>query len=190
MQHSSPPRSAPALLVVVVVVLALVAGALLVAVGREASDGSRPRLAPVADRALRASRAEVRAAQLLRAWDTRRAAAWAAGDVEALARLYAAGSGAGRRDRDMLQVWIRRGLRVEDLRTQVLDVQVLEHRPGRWVVQVVDRLVSGVAVGPVARTALPRDSPTTRRVVLVEQLGSWRVASVQAVSAARSGAPP
>jgi hypothetical protein len=112
----------------------------------------------------------------LHAWDDRRAVAWATGDPHRLQALYAPGSPAGRADVAMLQAWHRRGLRVEGMQMQVLDVEVRRASATRLDLVVTDRLVGAVGVGPGVRLPLPRDGATTRRVVLVRDEGVWRVA--------------
>ena len=124
------------------------------------------------------------ASAVLHGWDDRRAAAWASGDPAALRSLYAPGSPAGRADAAMLGKWHRRGLRVEGIRMQVLEVDVRRAEADRLVLVVTDRLVGAVAVGPGVRLPLPRDGFTTRRVVLVRTGGAWRVA--QSVEGARA----
>src|SRR3954465_12835398 len=79
------------------------------------SPGGRPVGRPTAS-----ARVEARAAAVLGAWDHRRAAAWAAGDPESLAALYAPGAGAGVADVAMLGDWTDRGLTVRGLTTQLL----------------------------------------------------------------------
>lgn len=120
-------------------------------------------------------------AQVLHTWDERRSAAWAAGDPVALARLYRPGAAAGAADLAMLRAWQARGLRVEDLRMQLLAVETRHRTPGRLVLVVSDRLASGVAVGAGVRRPLPRDTVTTRRLVLVRVAGEWRVAQASPV---------
>lgn len=121
---------------------------------------------------------DVAAAQLLHHWDVRRAQAWSAGDERALGDLYTAGSTTGRADRSMLRSWSARDLRVEEMAMQLLAVRVRTWSEGRVVLVVTDRLSGGVAVGDGARMPLPRDSASTRRVVLRRVAGEWRVASV------------
>jgi hypothetical protein len=118
--------------------------------------------------------------EVLRAWDARRAEAWARGDARLLKALYTPGSVAGRQDRAMLRAWAARGLAVRDLRTQLLAVRVLRHAPSTWTLLVTDRLAVGVAVGRGRRRPLPRDEATTRTVRLRWVDGGWRVASVLA----------
>jgi hypothetical protein len=118
--------------------------------------------------------------ELLRAWDVRRAEAWARGDPRRLRALYTPGSVAGRHDRAMLRAWAARGLAVRDLRTQLLAVRVLRHTRSTWTLRVTDRLAGGTAVGRGPDRPLPRDEATTRTVLLRRLGGHWRVASVLA----------
>ncbi|MFD1248985.1 hypothetical protein ACFQ3F_14385 [Nocardioides ginsengisoli] len=110
---------------------------------------------------------------VLRAWDRARSAAWAAGDVAALGRLYVRRSRAGERDRAMLRAWLRRGLRVRGMVMQVLAVELRARTERRMVLVVTDRLAAGSVPGA---EALPRDGPTTRRLVF-RWAGRWRLAS-------------
>jgi hypothetical protein len=80
------------------------------------------------------------ATALLRDWDARRSAAYAAADVAALRRLYADGSVAGRRDVAVLLSYRSRGLRVVGLTTQLLDVRSEPGPAGAVVLRVTDRL--------------------------------------------------
>ena len=116
-------------------------------------------------------------ADVLHAWDERRAAAWAAADAPGLRSLYTAGSVAGRRDVAMLRAWSGRGLRVTGLRTQLLRVETRARTPYRLVLGVTDRLADGVVVP--GRVALPRDRPTRHLVTLRRVAGEWRVSSVR-----------
>jgi hypothetical protein len=145
--------------------------------GNPAAKPGRPTDAP--RRRVAADR-RVAALAVLRAWDVRRAAAWAAGDEAALAALYTDGSAAGRRDRAMLGRYGARGLRVRGMRMQVLAGKVLSRTAGRIVLVVTDRLAHGVAVGRGTRVVLPRDRATRRTIVLRRVAGEWRVAQVWA----------
>lgn len=122
-------------------------------------------------------------ARILAAWDERRAAAWAEGDPEALRDLYAAGSRTGAADVRLLRRYLRRGLTVEGLRTQLLALDVVGRSPGRLVLVVTDRVVAGHAVGGASPVALPADRASTRRIVLVRRNGrpgeEWRVAEAR-----------
>ena len=151
-------------------------------------DGAvAPERRVAADRRVEADR-RVAALGVLRAWDVRRAAAWAAGDEAALAALYTDGSAAGRRDRAMLGRYGARGLRVRGMRMQVLAGKVRSRTAGRIVLVVTDRLAHAVAEGRGTRVVLPRDRATRRTIVLRGVAGEWRVAQVwaQASPAART----
>jgi hypothetical protein len=126
-----------------------------------------------------------RPAAVLHDWDDRRAAAWSAGDVAGLRDLYVPGSAAGHADVAMLRAWRERGLRVEGMRMQLLDLDVRRASAARLDLVVTDRLTGAVAVGPGVRRPLPRDGLTSRRVVLVEREGAWRVADVRAAAGTR-----
>lgn len=114
-------------------------------------------------------------AAILARWDARRAAAWERGDAEQLAGLYVAGSRAGAADVRLLRRYASRGLRVADLQTQVLALDVVTRGPERLHLVVTDRVVGGTAVGRGRSVRLPRDRPSTRRVVLVLVDGRWLV---------------
>jgi hypothetical protein len=120
------------------------------------------------------------ASDVLRAWDEARSHAFAQGDVTALRRLYVPGSTAGTSDVRLLRAYARRGLRVEEMRMQVLSLEVQRHERRRPVLLVTDRLAGAVAVGEGGRTALPRDRASTRVVELRRNRrgAPWRVATV------------
>lgn len=134
---------------------------------------------PAAVTATAPDRAATAAARLLRSWDQARAAAWAAGDAEALRRLYRPGADAGRADVAMLRAWADRGLRVRGLATQLLAVQVVERAPGRWLLRVRDRVAAAVAVGNGVRHELPAHRAAESIVELVAADGVWQVRSVR-----------
>ena len=143
-----------------------------------AVEPTAPAVAPTSPvGATPASGPAVRAAAVLRAWDRARADAWARGSVGALRRLYVGGAGAS--DVRLLEGYRERGLRVRDLRVQVLALDVLHRRPGEWRLRVTDRLSAGTAVGPAGRQPLPRDRATTRTLHLVRDRGAWRMAVVR-----------
>lgn len=114
----------------------------------------------------------------LHAWDRRRAAAWAAGDVAALRALYAADSRAGRADAALLREYVARGISVTGLRMQLLAVEVVACSPGRCVLVVTDRLARVIARHRGRTLDLPEDRPSTHRVTLVRQGGGWRIGEV------------
>jgi hypothetical protein len=178
--------------VLTAVACALVVATIVVGHGRPDDTGRAvvpPRDAPTSAPATRWPAAPTPApAAVLAAWDERRAAAWARGDAEALADLYAPGSRSGAADVRLLRAYARRGLRVEGLTTQVLGLRVVERSPRRLVLVVTDRVVGGSAVGGAAPVALPADRASTRRVVLARQRGRWVVADArdQASAVART----
>lgn len=175
----APRRLIP---VLTAVACALVVATLVVVVARP-DPASRPRTdAAEADPTTRtAGSARSRAAAVLAAWDERRSAAWAEGDVTALQELYADGAAAGAVDVRLLRDYLRRGLRVEGLTTQVLALRVAARSPERLEVVVTDRVVGAEAVGAGAPVALPVARPSTRRVVLVRDAEGerWVVAVVR-----------
>jgi hypothetical protein len=124
------------------------------------------------------SAAEQVALRVLRSWDERRAAAYAEGDVAALRALYARGSGAGERDVRLLRSYVERGLVVEGLRQQLLQVSVVDAAPHRLTVRVRDRLAAATVVVADRQLGLPQDRPSTNDVVLVRQDADWLVWSV------------
>ncbi|HET8717320.1 MAG TPA: hypothetical protein VFM50_06165 [Nocardioidaceae bacterium] len=125
------------------------------------------------------------AAAVLHAWDRARAEAYADGDVPALRRLYVPGTTAGARDAHLLRSYLRRGLRVTGLRTQLLELRVLERTRHRLRLRVTDRVARAVAVGPHGgRTVLPRDRASTNEITLVRRRHAWRVAEVRPVAGA------
>jgi hypothetical protein len=114
--------------------------------------------------------------RVLRSWDARRSRAYAEGDVAALADLYLPGSRTGAADGAVLSGYRDRGLRVTRMRTQLLAARVLHESGHRITVLVTDVLLGAVALDASGHTwPLPRDRPSTRRVVLVRQVGTWRV---------------
>jgi hypothetical protein len=168
-----------------VVVGVVVAVLLLVGTAVWPHDETGSRAAPAADR--------TGPIAVLRAWDRDRAAAWRAGDVRALQRLYVPGSRVGAADRAMLASYADRGLRVTGMRMQVAAVEVRRADDDRMALLVTDRLVGGKARGAETVVALPVDRWSIRRVVLVRTGGRWRVTrvtgqeSADAITAEASG---
>ena len=155
--------------------LAVVASLASLAVVRLLDDG---RHAVASSAVEQASAAEQVALRVLRGWDERRAAAYAEGDVAALRALYAEGSGAGERDVRLLRSYVERGLVVEGLRQQLLEVSVLDAAPHRLTVRVRDRLATATVVAADREVGLPQDRASTNDVVLVQQDAEWLVWSV------------
>lgn len=108
-----------------------------------------------------------------------RSRAFAKGDVRALRRLYAEGSAAGTSDVRLLRGYLRRGLRVEGMRMQVLALDVVREDPGRLLLRVTDRLTGAVAVDRGSRVRMPRDRASTHVIDLRRTGGRWLVASVR-----------
>lgn len=168
-------RWLPVLLVAVL--LPLLAGTAVVVVAEALSGRDREAETPASAPVPAGSAGPAR--DVLTEWDARRGAAWAAGDLRALRALYTPAAGAGRRDVAMLRAWTRRGLVVQDLRTQVLRLDARRERPGLLVLEVTDRVVGGVAVGRGVRLALPADRASRRVLVLRRRGEDWRVAAVR-----------
>lgn len=115
---------------------------------------------------------------VLRGWDRRRAAAWAAGDVRRLRSLYVPRSAAADADAARMERWLDRDLRVRNLTTQLLHAQVLTDRPEHIVLSVMDRIARGVVAGAAEPLRLPGDGASTWRITLRRVDGEWLVASV------------
>ena len=122
----------------------------------------------------------LRGLHVLRRWDRSRAAAYASGDALALRRLYAPGSAAGAADVGILRSYAARGLVVERMRLQLIDVRVLRHGSRRMVLRVQDRLTGAQVVSRTgARSALPTDQPDTRTLELLRRGTRWVVGHVR-----------
>jgi hypothetical protein len=138
---------------------------------------------PAAPSAARADKSPQQVAlSELRGWDERRATAYSRGDVAALRALYAEGSEAGARDARLLRSYVGRGLAVDGVHQQVLELEVLDAAPQRLDVRVTDRLAGATVDLGRREVALPDDRPSTNDVVLVRQQGTWLVWSVDPVS--------
>jgi hypothetical protein len=149
--------------------------AVAVAAGGAVPSSSAPSERSRAERPLAGA---LRASPILRAWDHRRAAAWARGDAAALAGLYTSGSGTGAHDVGDLRRWRSRGLRVVGLVQQVAELRVLVETSRRLVLTVTERTLDGVAVGHHRRTALPRSAWSRHRIRLRRAHGQWLVEEV------------
>jgi hypothetical protein len=140
--------------------------------GRDHASGSRSSV-PVPE--------ERFALEVLHGWDRQRAAAWAAGDPDALARLYVPGSSAGAADVALLRRYAARGLSVRGLRMQLLRARVLVVRPRRVALEVTDRLTSAVAVrvdDVTASRPLPADAASARFLELRRFGDRWLMTRV------------
>ena len=162
-----------------VAVLVLALGLTCGVIGVAVSSGKHPVDASAAATAERLTGPALsRALVVLRAWDERRAQAWAAGDVAALSRLYVTGSAAGAADVRLLQRYLRRDVTVPGIRMQVLRASVVVDRPRRVVVRVTERLASREARVGSRVVRLPHDSADVHVVDLRRVGSSWRVAAV------------
>ncbi len=121
----------------------------------------------------------VRALAVLHRWDRQRVAAYAAGDPARLRRLYAPASLAGARDVRLLRAYADRGVRVADLKVQVLEAHVLAMTEHLLRIEVVDRVAGGTAISDRSPRELPGSRPETRTVTFVAGSGGWRVRSVR-----------
>jgi hypothetical protein len=165
------------MLLSVLVTVGVVAGAAVVAGPR---DHVVRRVAGAGADLTGPARPATRALAVLRAWDRRRATAWAEDDTAALRALYLPGSTTGRRDVAMLAAYHRRGLQVTTMRRQVLAVQVRDSGTQSLSLVVTDRLVEARVTGGGVRAVLPRSRPATRRIVLRRAGQGWRVEEVYA----------
>ena len=170
-------RTRTLLLLATVLTLAALVAAAVAAEGVTAGGAAMPRRTPPP--ADIPSSGSLWAAAVLHAWDQQRAAAWADGDVGALAGLYTSGSRTGARDVADLRHWRRRGLRVVGLRQQVVALRLHVPAPRHLVLTVTDRTVDGVAVGS-RRTALPTSAWVSHRIRLRRVHGRWLVEEVSA----------
>jgi hypothetical protein len=162
-----------------VLVLGLGAGVVGVATAGRLTD--HPPRAAERTASTAARPADRDALEVLREWDARRAAAWAAGDPALLARLYTSGSSAGAADLALLRRYRARGLVVRGMRMQLLRARVLTSRPGLVVLEVTDRLASAVAYAPTGGARrLPGAVATVHELVLRRVEGEWRMARVSA----------
>lgn len=131
----------------------------------------------------------------LRAWDRRRAAAWAATDPVALQRLYRQGSVAGAKDVALLRRYRREGWRVEGLTPQIVRAAIVGRSAQARVVELRDRLPTATLISSTGRREPTAATPLRwRQVLLCRVAGRWVVAEVLAVAAPRgrpvSGAAP
>ncbi len=131
-------------------------------------------------------RPAVTAAGVLHAWDERRAAAWAAGDTDALRSLYVPGSTVAGADARMLGRWTERGLRVEGLEVQLRCIAVRRATAARIEMVVTDRVARGTVVGRGVRRPLPPGRASTRTIVLRRLSGTWLVDAVRPLRFSRT----
>ena len=89
--------------------------------------------------------------------------------------LYADPSRTGRADLALLRAYAARGVSVSALAVQYLAVTVVTDEPDRVEVVVTDRLARVEASHEGEPLSLPVDAPSTHRVVLVREGGTWVV---------------
>lgn len=121
-------------------------------------------------------------AEVLEALDAQRAAAFSTGEVEALRRVYLAGTEVLRADAELLTAYARQGRRVAGLRHELASVSVVEEATARVVLRVVDRMPA-VRVVAVDGALLARHAGRAERAWLVELVrvdAGWRIVSVAA----------
>lgn len=116
---------------------------------------------------------------VLGALDERRAHALAHDDPEALAEVYPPESTLLAADRAVLDAYRERGLRLRGGAVERLSCRTAAERPGRYEVDVVDRVSESAVEASDGRRALPRDRPTRHLVTLVRTPGGWRVERVR-----------
>ena len=122
------------------------------------------------------------ALSVLREWDSRRSAAFAADDERSLSRLYVPGSPLASQDLAVLRGYRERGLRVLHAEQQVVSVEVHETSSQQVTMSVVERLAAGrVEVVPSMGASTRPDRPLpasgfSRRVLRFERTrGEWRL---------------
>jgi len=108
-----------------------------------------------------------------------RARAWRLGEPRQLKAVYVAGSPELVHDQAMLRAYLRRGLRVSDVRMQFTVVVVERQAPDRASLLVVDRLAPAVAHDTSGHARpLPRDLPTRHLIRLAMTERGWRIAGI------------
>jgi hypothetical protein len=115
--------------------------------------------------------------------DARRSMAFAAGDAELLAEVYAAGSPALAADTEQLHDLLAAGVTAQGLRLIVVDATVRETAPGQVVLAVRDlirpyQLVDAHGEAVAQRTGRGERSWLITLVAAAEPLGEWRIESV------------
>ncbi|MDT9592614.1 hypothetical protein RDV89_06030 [Nocardioides zeae] len=188
--RSRPPVALllAALALVVIGAASLVGGGVLV-VGSTATGASgtpeapeRPREAAGAERGTaRPGAAGVSPASVLREWDAARSAAYAAGDVDALRSLHTLGGGTGPADVAVLEAYAARGLVVDDLRFEVVGLEVVEVDEDLLVLRVEDRMTRARVLDGAGREVglLPERGRATRELTFERDGGRWRLGAAQ-----------
>jgi hypothetical protein len=168
-----------------------VAGPHHVGVETSGTYGDRPAERPVnAETPSRATNAQPRAARtdpvdsrwgrVLRILDRRRARAFEQGEPRLLDGVYLDGSPARAVDAETIEAYAGRGLRITGLRMRILSLIGSTHGPGDVRLIVLDRIDRAVAVdSQQRRVQLPRDRPTSHRLVVERTPQGWRIASIR-----------
>jgi hypothetical protein len=116
---------------------------------------------------------------VLDALDERRTVALEHDDPAALADVYVPGSPLRTSDERLLAAYRERGLRLRGAGVETLGCRTTVERPGRLVVDVVDRVTATSVAGTDGERALPRDRPSRHVVELRRTADGWRVAAVR-----------
>ena len=190
-RHRSPTPSPPRRVKVAPVLGVLLLGSCLAVLAGVASAGgdvggdSMPAVAPAPPTA--STHPTATWADVLGALDERRAAAFAAGALPVLARVYAPGSPAGARDRLSLTRLVTSGATAHGILPTVLSAVALTPRDARpdgpdspVVLSVVDRLPVSYVVD--AHGGVTRASTRSARrwlVTMARVAGEWRVVEVR-----------
>jgi hypothetical protein len=163
--------------------LAALAG--VASAGGDVGGGATPAVAPA--RPATSPHHAATWAQVLGALDERRAAAFAAGALPVLARVYTPGSPAGARDRASLDRLVTSGSTAHGVRPAVLSAVAVSPRDARpdgpdsrVVLSVVDRLPVSYVVD--VRGGVTRASTRSARrwlVTMARVTGEWRVVDVR-----------
>lgn len=142
--------------------------------------GSPPRGASAAAARLQGSTSlDPRWSRVLDHLSAQRARAWRLGEPRLLDAVYVAGSPELAHDQSMLRAYLRRGLRVSDVRMWFIVVVVERQVPDRAALLVVDRLARAVAHDASGQARpLPRDLPTRHLVRLAMTERGWRIAGI------------
>ncbi len=111
--------------------------------------------------------------------DQRRDLAWRQGRPGQLVQVFVPGAAALRADQAALRGYLRRGYDVGPTQVEYWHVQVVDRRPGRVRLAVVDRLRSVQVTDPSGnRRQLPDDRPTRHLIALRHTYSGWRIASI------------
>jgi hypothetical protein len=115
--------------------------------------------------------------------DARRSMAFAAGDAELLAQVYAPGSPALAADTEQLRDLRAAGITAQGLRLVVVDASVRQTAPGRVVLAVRDLIRPYQLVDPHGEVVAQRSGRDERSwlitlVPATKPLGEWRIESV------------